>query len=383
MPHAPPLEGPRAQAAGTDTTILRLEGVTKLFGKTRAVDNSSLEIRRGEVFTLLGPSGCGKTTTLRMVAGLEHNDGGRIVYRGHTVADPQHRIFVLPEKRNMGMVFQSYAIWPHMTVFDNVAYPLELRGVRRSDIKQRVVRMLEMVGLAGLEDRAATTLSGGQQQRVALSRALVYEPELLLLDEPFSNLDAKLRNQMRLEVKDLQQRLGISVLFVTHDQIEGMTLSDRIGVMNLGKVEQVGTPADVYDNPATPFVRDFLGATITLRGTIAESTDGSIAVAVGNGAVIHAARHHLPRPHRGEPASVSIRPDDIEVLPCSADDTSRTNVVRGTIEHLTVVGTYYEATVSAATGQRITLNLPRREQWSQAQRVVLRLPQDRTQAWPD
>jgi ABC-type Fe3+/spermidine/putrescine transport system ATPase subunit len=236
-------------------TVLRLAGVSKLFGLAPAVDRVSLEIQRGEIFTLLGPSGCGKTTTLRLVAGLERPDAGEIVLRGRVVASAARRLFVAPHKRNLGMVFQSYAIWPHMTVFENVAYPLRLRGTTGAVVRDKVVRVLDLVGLSGLEERSATLLSGGQMQRLALCRSLVYEPDLLLLDEPFSNLDAKLREQMRVELKLLQRRLGVTVLFVTHDQIEALSLSDRIAVMQRGRVEQVGTPRDLYERPGSPFVR--------------------------------------------------------------------------------------------------------------------------------
>src|SRR5215468_8131812 len=208
---------------GTTETVLSLDRVTKLFGTTRAVDEVSLSVRRGEVFTLLGPSGCGKTTTLRLVA------------------SPRRRLFLAPNRRNLGMVFQSYAVWPHMTVFENVAYPLRLRGAPRPVLREKVERILDLVGLGGFGERPGTLLSGGQMQRLALCRALVYEPDLLLLDEPFSNLDAKLREQMRVEVKLLQRRLGITVLFVTHDQVEALSLSDRIAVMHGGRIEQVGS----------------------------------------------------------------------------------------------------------------------------------------------
>src|SRR2546426_236624 len=246
--------------------VLRLDGVTKVFGAVRALDGASLEVERGEIFTLLGPSAYGKTATLRLVAGLEHPDAVEIARRGRVVASVARRVFVAPHKRNLGMVFQSYAIWPHMNVFENVAYPLRLRGVKRSVVAEKVTRVLDLVGLAGLDERGATLLSGGQMQRLALCRALVYEPDLLLLDEPFSNLDAKLREQMRVELKLLQRRLGITVLFVTHDQIEALSLSDRIAVMQRGRVEQVGAPRELYERPASAFVRDFLGQTVILRG---------------------------------------------------------------------------------------------------------------------
>src|SRR5437762_6640450 len=233
--------------------VLRLDGVSKHFGAVAAVDSASLDIARGEVFTLLGPSGCGKTTTLRLVAGLEQPDAGEIALRDRVVASAARRVFVAPHKRNLGMVFQSYAIWPHMNVFENVAYPLHLRGVKRSVVAEKVTRVLDLVGLAGLDERGATLLSGGQMQRLALCRALVYEPDLLLLDEPFSNLDAKLREQMRVELKVLQRRLGVTVLFVTHDQTEALSLSDRSPVLQPGRVELVAAPGERYGGPASAF----------------------------------------------------------------------------------------------------------------------------------
>ncbi len=255
--------------SGVGETVLALDRVSKRFSEAAAVDSVSLSIRRGEVFTLLGPSGCGKTTTLRLVAGLEHPDAGEITLRDRVVASAARRHFVAPNQRNLGMVFQSYAVWPHMTVFENVAYPLQLRGLPKAAVREKVARVLDLVGLGGLETRPGTLLSGGQMQRLALCRALVYEPDLLLLDEPFSNLDAKLREQMRVEVKLLQRRLGITVLFVTHDQVEALSLSDRIAVMHRGRVEQVGSPRALYERPASAFVRDFLGQTVVLTGRVA------------------------------------------------------------------------------------------------------------------
>src|SRR5581483_10188080 len=200
-----------------------------------AVEDLSLEVQQGEIFTLLGPSGCGKTTTLRIVAGLETPDEAAIFFKDRPIVITSKRLFVPPNKRNVGMVFQSYAIWPHMTVEENVAYPLKLRRVPRQEMRERVQKALELVGLSGLEKRPAPLLSGGQQQRVALARALVYEPSVLLLDEPFSNLDSKLREQMRVELKLLQRRVGVTVVLVTHDQLEALSLSDRMVVMNQGK----------------------------------------------------------------------------------------------------------------------------------------------------
>src|SRR5437870_7653762 len=233
---------------------VRATGLVEMFGTVTAVNDLSFEAKAGEFLTLLGPSGCGKTTTLRLVAGLERPDRGEVQVGGRLLSSANSGLFVPPERRGMGMVFQSYAIWPHMTVFENVAFPLQEMRVPRPEIRQRVRAMLETVGLGGLEDRPAPMLSGGQQQRVALARALVFNPEVLLLDEPLSNLDARLREEMRFELRDMQARLGITSIFVTHDQAEAMTLSHHIIVMNAGRLEQHGTPEDVYRRPRTQFV---------------------------------------------------------------------------------------------------------------------------------
>ena len=346
-----------------------------------AVDRASLDVHRGEVFTLLGPSGCGKTTTLRLVAGLERPDGGDITLRGRVVASVSRRIFVQPNHRNLGMVFQSYAIWPHMTVFDNVAYPLSLRGLARAAIRERVARVLDLVGLAGLEMRAATMLSGGQMQRLALCRALVYEPDLLLLDEPFSNLDAKLREQMRLELKLLQRRLGITVLFVTHDQIEALSLSDRIAVMQRGRVEQVGPPRSLYERPESAFVRDFVGSTVILRGRVSALEPGRVTVsldgALGGWTVAGRSVSAAALAPGGE-VHVAIRPEDIEVDGARADGAS----LPGVIDALLFVGDRYETRVSLGGEQRIVLLLPRSREWKEGQPVSLAFPPDTVSVWP-
>jgi ABC-type Fe3+/spermidine/putrescine transport system ATPase subunit len=368
--------------------VLALDGVSKLFGTAAAVDRTSLEIRRGEVFTLLGPSGCGKTTTLRLVAGLEEPDAGEIRLRGRVVASAERRLFVAPHKRNLGMVFQSYAIWPHMSVFDNVAYPLELRSVRRAAIRDRVTRVLGLVGLDGLETRSATLLSGGQMQRLALCRALVYEPDLLLLDEPFSNLDAKLREQMRIELKLLQRRLGITVLFVTHDQVEALSLSDRIAVMQRGRVEQVGTPQVLYERPATAFVRDFLGQTVILSGRVAKLAAGDHAAGIvvemssalaGTTLAGRAAPGAALVP--GADVHVAIRPEDIQVMPDNGRGPGD-NLVGGEIEALLFVGDRYEARIALGGEHRILLLLPRAAQWREGQRLWLALPSESVSVWP-
>jgi iron(III) transport system ATP-binding protein len=238
---------------------IALDNLSKSFGALAAVDGATLTAADGELLTLLGPSGCGKTTTLRMIAGLEEPSGGSIRIGERMVYDRARGIDVPAEMRGLGMVFQSYAIWPHMTVAENVAYPLRMRHVARARQRELVDKVLDLVGLGGLGDKPSPLLSGGQQQRVALARALVFEPALLLLDEPLSNLDAKLREQMRFELRIMQQRVGLTAVYVTHDQEEALTLSDRLVVMNHGEIEQIGTPTDVYEQPATRFVAQFIG----------------------------------------------------------------------------------------------------------------------------
>ena len=238
---------------------IALDNLSKSFGPLVAVDGATLTAADGELLTLLGPSGCGKTTTLRMIAGLEEPSGGSIRIGERTVYDKMRGIDVPAEMRGLGMVFQSYAIWPHMTVAENIAYPLRMRHVGRARRRALVEKVLDLVGLGGLGDKPSPLLSGGQQQRVALARALVFEPALLLLDEPLSNLDAKLREQMRFELRIMQQRIGLTAVYVTHDQEEALTLSDRLVVMNHGEIEQIGTPTEVYEHPATRFVAQFIG----------------------------------------------------------------------------------------------------------------------------
>ena len=246
-----------------------LENVSRHFGKLTAVDGVSLRVEPGEFVTLLGPSGCGKTTTLRMIAGLEQNDGGRITIGSRVVSDAASGLFVPPDRRQLGMVFQSYAIWPHMTVFNNVAYPLRIRRRPAAEIKDKVVGALRLVEMEAYAERPAPALSGGQQQRVAIARALVFEPEVLLLDEPLSNLDAKLRTQMGDEFRALQKRLGITSLYVTHDQAEAMGLSDRVVVMHAGRILQIGPPEEIYQRPANRTVATFLGAPNLLEARVA------------------------------------------------------------------------------------------------------------------
>ncbi|HEV8338929.1 MAG TPA: ABC transporter ATP-binding protein [bacterium] len=293
-----------------------VDSLTKRFGEVRAVDDVSIVARSGEMLSLLGPSGCGKTTTLMCIAGLEHPDVGTISAAGETLTDAARGVFLPPEARNLGMVFQSYALWPHLTVFNNVAYGLRTRRTPAEDIRRRVEETLALVELEGMGSRYPHQLSGGQQQRVALARALVYQPRILLLDEPLSNLDAKLREQARIWLRELQQRLRITAVYVTHDQVEALSLSDRIAVMQKGKIRQLGTPREIYEQPADPFVADFIGQTSFLQGVVEGAQDGRVRVRLENGqpllvassqpwaagsAVVVAVRPERVRLARGEP----------------------------------------------------------------------------------
>jgi iron(III) transport system ATP-binding protein len=299
---------------------VRLEGLWKTYpgGAQPAVRGLSLNVYDGEVMTLLGPSGCGKTTTLRMVAGLEVPDAGDIYFGDRPVVMTSRRLCLPPDKRNVGMVFQSYAIWPHMTVAENVAFPLKARKFPRKEIKDRVRRALDLVGMAGFEERPGPLLSGGQQQRVALARALVTEPRLLLLDEPFSNLDAKLREQMRLSVKLLQKRLNIALLFVTHDQIEALSLSNRIALMSFGVVQQQGSPRTLYERPVNEFVRDFVGRTLLFKGRVQSiDSSGQLAIAVEGApdCVVFGCTYNADEMSNGGAVHMGVRPEDVEILP--------------------------------------------------------------------
>jgi len=294
---------------------VQIEGVSRHFGEVVAVDNIDLAVDPGEFVTLLGPSGCGKTTTLRMVAGLEQNTTGRISIGDRVVSDAAAGFFVPPDRRQLGMVFQSYAIWPHMSVFDNVAYPLRIRRRPRDEIHERVIRTLKLVEMEPYAERPAPALSGGQQQRVAIARALVFEPEVLLLDEPLSNLDARLRTQMGDEFRALQKRLGITSLYVTHDQEEAMALSDRVVVMQAGRILQAGTPEAIYQRPRSEAVAAFFGAPNLLKGSVAacrSDGNGGFSLSVRG---VHWEGDCLAGEAfaEGEPVIVLVRPENVGI----------------------------------------------------------------------
>jgi iron(III) transport system ATP-binding protein len=303
--------GPTPHEQESEGAPLRITDLTKAFpGGPLAADHLDLEVEDGALFTLLGPSGSGKTTTLRCVAGLETPDSGTISVGDREVYSSSNRLDVPPNKRGIGMVFQSYAIWPHMTVFENAAFPLTApprrRRLDRQEIRRRVDDALSQVQLTGLGERSATKLSGGQQQRLALARALVMRPRLLLLDEPLSNLDAKLRDDMRLELKRLQNDLGVTTLYVTHDQVEALAISDRIGVMDSGRLVQVGTPDEIYLTPATRFVAEFIGASNFVPGEVmgVEGTNCVVRTAAGS-----VTGECVTSVSRGDSVVVSLRPE--------------------------------------------------------------------------
>lgn len=288
---------------------VKLVNVVKKFGKVVAVNNASLDVKEGELFTLLGPSGCGKTTTLRLIAGFYKPDEGEIYFDDELVND------VPPHKRNTGMVFQNYALWPHMTVFDNVAYGLKIRNLPPPVIIKRVKEILAFVGLTGKEKRFPSQLSGGEQQRVALARALVIEPKVLLLDEPLSNLDAKLRIRVRSEIRKLQKKLGITTIYVTHDQEEALSISDRVAVMNQGKILQIGTPLEIYDRPSDLFVADFIGTTNFIPCEIIEYNENKHSAIIQIGDIKYVVPTVYDKFKPKMRAICAIRPENIEIYP--------------------------------------------------------------------
>ncbi|MDQ3986954.1 MAG: ABC transporter ATP-binding protein [Actinomycetota bacterium] len=327
---------------------VRLDHLTKTFKETVAVDDISLTIEEGEFFSLLGPSGCGKTTTLRMIGGFEEPDAGS-VFLGDTEVTAQP-----PYRRNVNTVFQSYALFPHLNVFENVAYGLKRRHVDRSEITNRVEDMLALVDLKGFGPRRAHQLSGGQQQRVALARALVNRPGVLLLDEPLGALDLKLRKQMQLELKRIQSEVGITFVYVTHDQEEAMTMSNRLAVMNDGHFEQVGAPQSVYEAPATEFVASFLGASNLLDGEVDAAEGRAATVSLAAGGTITLPADRLPS-GRG-PVRVGVRPEKIEIKPAAtASSNGLMNSIGATVRISTYTGVSTSYECETADGSKVVV----------------------------
>lgn len=378
-----------AATSGSRTKSARvavsLRGLWKTYlgSSNPAVQNLSLDVHDGEIVSLLGPSGCGKTTTLRMVAGLETPDAGDIFFADQAVVVSSHRFSLPPNKRNVGMVFQSYAIWPHMTVAQNVAFPLKARRFPKREITERVQRALDLVGLSGFEDRPGPLLSGGQQQRVAFARALVTEPRVLLLDEPFSNLDAKLREQMRLSVKLLQKRLNIAMLFVTHDQIEALSLSNRIALMNFGVVQQQGEPRVLYESPVNEFVRDFVGRTVLFKGRVQSSNpSGQIAIAIAGGrdCVVFGRSYNPNGIKNGDQVFIAVRPEDVEIQP-ALSATMPSGISPGTVKTTLFVGERIEYQVDVDEQGVMMLYGERHQPIDEGKEVWLKLRPDGHSAW--
>jgi spermidine/putrescine transport system ATP-binding protein len=328
---------------------VRLERVTKTFGEALAVDDLSLDIAEGEFFSMLGPSGCGKTTTLRMIGGFEEPSRGTVFLGGRDVTDQP------PYKRDVNTVFQSYALFPHLNVFENVAFGLRRRKVAKGEVTSRVDDALRLVEMTGFETRKPGQMSGGQQQRVALARALVNHPKVLLLDEPLGALDLKLRKQMQLELKRIQQEVGITFIYVTHDQEEAMTMSNRLAVMRAGRAEQIGPPEEVYENPQTQFVAAFLGASNLLEGDLKQQANGTSTVLLAGGDFVHLPNERAPF-GVGESVLVGVRPEKITIRSDGGGPTeSGWNSVTGLLRMATYIGVSHQYKVEGPGGHELTV----------------------------
>ena len=334
--------------------FIEIKNLFKRFKKVVAVNHIRLEVKEGEILTLLGPSGCGKTTTLRCVAGLERPEEGDIVIDGKPMFSEG---FVQPSKRGIGMVFQNYAVWPHMKVFDNIVYGLRIQRIPRQSVQERGGQVLELVGLTGLGERYPNQLSGGQQQRVALARALVRNPKVLLLDEPLSNLDAKLREKMRFEIKSLVRRMGLTSVYVTHDQAEAMVISDRIVVMDSGNVVQIGAPEEIYKKPANRFVADFIGTMNFMSGEVVQVLQDTDAVYVRTefSEKMLCKTTDTTAIMPGKKVYASIRPEDVEVF--TEPPQARENLFKGTIVHKAYLGNFLYFFVSV-NGTMLRVQVP-------------------------
>jgi iron(III) transport system ATP-binding protein len=347
--------------------FIEIKNLFKRFKKVVAVNHIQLEVNEGELLTLLGPSGCGKTTTLRCIAGLERPEEGDIVIDGKPMLS---KGFVHPSKRGIGMVFQNYAVWPHMKVYKNIVYGLKLQRMHKQTIQEKAQQVLELVGLDGLEDRYPGQLSGGQQQRVALARALVGNPKVLLLDEPLSNLDAKLREGLRFEIKSLVRRMGITSVYVTHDQAEAMVISDRIAVMDSGNVVQIGTPHEIYEKPANRFVADFIGTMNFMSGEVVQVFEDKALVHVRTefSEKMLCTTPNITATTPGKKVYASIRPEDVEVF--TEPSQARENLFKGTINHKAYLGNFLYFFVNV-NGNMIRVQVPQHMPQEEGQELYL------------
>jgi iron(III) transport system ATP-binding protein len=363
------------------SAMVEIEHLYKHFGAETAVQDVNLAVAEGEFVTLLGPSGCGKTTTLRCIAGLERPDGGEIRIGGDVVASAEIGVYLNPEDRNIGMVFQSYAVWPHMTVFDNVAYGLRVRRVGSAEIKDKTMRALKLVGLADFAGRYATKLSGGQRQRVALARAIVYEPRVVLFDEPLSNLDAKLREQMRDELVRLQREVGITSIYVTHDQSEALVMSDRVVVMDKAVIQQIGDPQTIYSEPANSFVAGFIGVANLIEGKLI-ATEGDVAqveIACDDGRdpLRIQARSNAAVPVGGR-VFINMRPEDLTLHVNQPAANGAKNVLPGAVIDTVYLGNFLDCRVDVR-GHEIGIQIDHFEQLGEGQPVYLTVEPDHVQ----
>jgi spermidine/putrescine transport system ATP-binding protein len=332
--------------AGEKKAMVELVGIEKFFGSVGAVKGVSLEIYQGEFLTLLGPSGCGKTTTLRMIGGFEEPDRGDVLIDGVSVRGKK------PFERDVNTVFQSYALFPHMSVFQNVAFGLKMKGVKEKEYRPKVEEALKLVKMETYADRLPKQLSGGEQQRVAVARAIVNNPRVLLLDEPLGALDLKLRKQMQVELKHLQKRLGMTFVYVTHDQEEALVMSDRVAVMNSGLIEQVDSPRDVYRYPRSRFVADFIGDT-NLLDCVMKGIDRDYVLLEHGETIIYAVSHYEAAPVSGQPAHLSIRPEDITILGTEVSEKLKDDRKRGSKDHLNVIPAVVEEVIFVGSTAKI------------------------------
>jgi len=347
--------------------MIELRNVTKRYGSIVANDHINLSIRRGELMTLLGPSGCGKTTALRCITGHNIPDEGRVFIDGQDMTEvPTH-------KRELGMVFQNFALFPHMTVFENVEFPLMIRGLSKAERRERVMEALRLIRMEGYEKHYPRQISGGQQQRVGLARALVYHPKVLLLDEPLSNLDAKLREEMRFEIRDLIDRLGITAVYVTHDQAEALALSDRVAVMHAGRIEQVGTPDEIYDSPQSRFVADFIGLSDFIEGkvTAVDTNQGRATIRVDDLEVVIPAG---PGMTLNRNVLLFIRPNNVELWPASHQDGI--NVFPGVVSKMTYLGDRADYRIKMGEGLILRVQTDGKVRFEEGENVKVHLPVD-------